>query len=65
MTLEKKIKRLETLVENLESEDVDLESAIQHYGDAVKLASEIMTVMKAAEGKLAVIQKEAGKIKFS
>ena len=65
MKLEKKIKGLEKLIQGMESEDVDLEDAIQQYGDAVKLASEIMTSLKTVEEKLVLVQKEAQKIKFT
>ncbi len=64
MTLEEKIKKLETLVQELESEDVDLESAIGHYGSAVKLAADVMKSLQKTEEKLTVIQKEADEITF-
>ena len=62
MTLEAKIKSLETLIRELESEEVDLDQAIQHYGDAVKLSAQLIKSLQKLEEKLIIIQKDADAI---
>jgi exodeoxyribonuclease VII small subunit len=55
MLLEKKIKKLESLASDLESEDLNLDQAVKKYGDAIKVAEESFSLLKKSEKKITVL----------
>jgi len=62
MTIEKTITTLETITDDLENEDVDIETSLKKYGEAIKLAGTTLEKLKKAETKLKVLQKDGQKI---
>ena len=58
MSIEKDIVKLETYLDKLESEDVDLEQSVDHYGEALKLASKTLQSLNKTQEKLIILQKQ-------
>lgn len=56
--IEKKITQLEALVLALESEDIQLDTAIKQYAKALHLSSELVDLLKKTEDSITVLQKE-------
>lgn len=56
--LEKSLEELETLVEQLESGDLSLEEALQHFERGVKLTRECQAALKEAEQKVEILLKK-------
>lgn len=59
-TFEEKLKELEKVVTELESGEVKLDSAIEKYSKAMKLAKECDDTLNKAEQTVVKIMKEAG-----
>ncbi len=57
---EQKLTKLETIIKNLESGDVDLDEAINKYTDAMKLAKECSDKLTKAEEQVNKILTENG-----
>ena len=57
---EEKLERLEKMVSELESGDVDLDDAITKYTEAMKLAKECSDKLKSAEESVNKILTESG-----
>ena len=57
---EEKLERLEKMVNELESGDVDLDDAINKYTEAMKLAKECSDKLKNAEESVNKILTESG-----
>lgn len=55
---EAKLKRLQEIVEKLESEDCDLDESIKLYEDGLKLSKELNQILNKYDEKLEKIQKE-------
>lgn len=62
MKFEEKIKQLEKYVSELEKDDVDLDSAIKKYTEAMTLIKECDEELKNVEKKIAKIVTENEKI---
>jgi exodeoxyribonuclease VII small subunit len=62
MNFEENIHKLEKIVKELESEDVDLESAADKYGQGIKIATSLTKTLKKTEEKIFVLEKEAEKM---
>lgn len=62
MKFEEKIKKLEKYVSELEKDDVDLDSAIKKYTEAMTLIKECDEELKNVEKKIAKIVTESDKI---
>lgn len=58
----KKIQQLDVLVENLESESIDLDDAIDQYTKALKSAKEILLFLKNTETKITLLENEIEQI---
>jgi exodeoxyribonuclease VII small subunit len=61
ITLQQKIKKLETLVAALEDESIDLDKAMAHYAEVIELSGSIMTLLQASQEKLQILHKEGEK----
>ncbi len=59
---EEKIKKLESIVNELESGEVDLDSAIEKYVEAMKLSKECSDKLTEVEEKVNKILTENGKL---
>ncbi|MFC1752503.1 exodeoxyribonuclease VII small subunit [Thermoproteota archaeon] len=62
MKIENNISQLDELTKELESEDLDLDTALDKYSKAIKLAAKTLEELKKAEDKLSVLQNEAGEV---
>ena len=58
--LEKSLAELEELVEELESGDLPLETAMKKFEDGIKLTRGCQAALKDAEQKVQILQKSAG-----
>lgn len=58
--LEKSLANLEELVEELESGDLSLESAMKKFEEGIKLTRGCQTALKEAEQKVQILLKSAG-----
>ncbi len=56
MTFQKTVQQLETLLEELESEDIDLDSAVDKYAQAVKLGGAALKQLNKIEDKVRVLK---------
>jgi exodeoxyribonuclease VII small subunit len=56
LSFEDALKRLETIVQQLESGDVPLEKSIELYGEGDKLRSQCEARLKAAQARIEQIQ---------
>ena len=59
-TFEEKLKELETIVNELESGEIDLDSSIEKYTSAMKLVKECDTKLKKVEEQVNKIVTENG-----
>lgn len=62
MKFEDKIKELETIINELENGEIDLEDSIEKYTKAMKLVKECDEQLKTIEENVNKIVKENGKI---
>ena len=58
--LEKSLSNLEELVEELESGDLPLETAMKKFEEGIKLTRGCQTALKEAEQKVQILLKSAG-----
>lgn len=58
--LEKSLAKLEDLVEELESGDLPLETAMKKFEEGIKLTRGCQTALKEAEQKVQILLKSAG-----
>ncbi len=58
--LEKSLTNLEELVEELESGDLPLETAMKKFEEGIKLTRGCQTALKEAEQKVQILLKSAG-----
>ncbi len=58
--LEKSLAELEQLVEELESGDLPLETAMKKFEEGIKLTRGCQTALKEAEQKVQILLKSAG-----
>ena len=59
-TFEEKLKDLETIVNELESGEIDLDSSIEKYTEAMKLVKQCDEKLKSVEEKVNKIVTESG-----
>lgn len=62
MTFEEKIKKLEKIVEKLESEKVGLNETSELFSEGVKICKECFENLSEAKGKITVLREELGKL---
>jgi exodeoxyribonuclease VII small subunit len=62
MKLEEELKKLETIVKELEAGDVDLDDAINKYTEAMKIAKSCSDKLTKAEEQVNKILTENGKL---
>ncbi len=60
INLEKSLADLEALVEELESGDLPLETAMKKFEEGIKLTRGCQTALKEAEQKVEILLKSAG-----
>lgn len=60
INLEKSLSDLEELVEELESGDLPLETAMKKFEEGIKLTRGCQTALKEAEQKVQILLKSAG-----
>ncbi len=60
LDLEKSLAKLEDLVEELESGDLPLETAMKKFEEGIKLTRGCQTALKEAEQKVQILLKSAG-----
>jgi len=60
VNLEKSLADLENLVEELESGDLPLETAMKKFEEGIKLTRGCQTALKEAEQKVEILLKSAG-----
>lgn len=63
MAFEAALKRLETIVQNLENGDLSLDEALKAYEEGVRMADLCSKRLTEAEKKVEVLMKSAGKFK--
>ena len=61
-TFEEKLKDLETIVNELESGEIDLDSSIEKYTNAMKLVKECDEKLKSVEEQVSKIVTENGSL---
>ena len=59
-TFDEAMERLEEIVEQLEQEEVSLETAVSLYKEGLSLAALCREKLSAAEGEIGLLRKEAG-----
>ena len=62
MKFEDKLKELETIIGELESGEIDLDSSIEKYTEAMKLVKECDKKLKSVEEKVSKIVTENGEL---
>ena len=62
LTYEEAFKRLEQIISQLQSEDVNLDEAIDLFKQGVELQKHSNTLLKDAEKKVAKVLNEAGEL---
>ena len=62
MKFEDKLKELETIIGELESGEIDLDSSIEKYTEALKLVKECDKKLKRVEEKVSKIVTENGEL---
>ena len=60
LNLEKSLEQLETLVEELESGDLPLETAMKKFEEGIKLTRQCQSALKDAEQRVEILLKNAG-----
>jgi exodeoxyribonuclease VII small subunit len=60
LNLEKSLEQLETLVDELESGDLPLETAMKKFEEGIKLTRVCQSALKDAEQRVEVLLKSAG-----
>ena len=60
LNLEKALKDLETIVDELESGDLPLDKAMKRFEDGIKLTRSCQTALKDAEQKVEILLKSVG-----
>ena len=60
LNLEKALKDLETIVEDLESGDLLLDKAMKKFEDGIKLTRNCQTALKDAEQKVEILLQSVG-----
>lgn len=61
-SIQTKMKKLETIVEWFESEDVDIDEALTKYEAGLKLANELQDDIKSTKNKFTKIKKSFDKV---
>ena len=62
LKLEKKINKLKDLVQNLESEDADLDVSVEKFQIALTLSKEIFQDLQTKEDQITVLEAESDKV---
>lgn len=62
MNIKESIDKLELIATNLESDEIDLDKAIDEYATAIKLAKKVTVELTRVEKKITVLSCEADKI---
>ena len=60
LNLEKSLEQLETLIDELESGDLPLETAMKKFEEGIKLTRTCQTALKDAEQRVEILLKSAG-----
>lgn len=57
-SIESSLSEIETLVSALEAEEIELESAVDTYGDALKKMKSLLTRLDASKEKILILKEE-------
>jgi exodeoxyribonuclease VII small subunit len=60
LNLEKSLEELESLIDELESGDLPLESAMKKFEEGIKLTRQCQSALKDAEQRVEILLKNAG-----
>jgi exodeoxyribonuclease VII small subunit len=60
LNLEKSLEQLESLIEELESGDLPLDTAMKKFEEGIKLTRSCQTVLKDAEQRVEILLKDSG-----
>ena len=60
LNLEKSLEQLETLVDELESGDLPLETAMKKFEEGIKLTRQCQSALKDAEQRVEILLKSSG-----
>ena len=60
LNLDKSLEQLETLVDELESGDLPLETAMKKFEEGIKLTRQCQSALKDAEQRVEILLKSAG-----
>jgi exodeoxyribonuclease VII small subunit len=60
LNLEKSLEQLETLIDELESGDLPLDTAMKKFEEGIKLTRTCQTALKEAEQRVEILLKSAG-----
>ncbi|MFC1770624.1 exodeoxyribonuclease VII small subunit [Candidatus Margulisiibacteriota bacterium] len=60
MSIEKSINQFNTLINELEDSNLDIDKAVTKYSSALKLASEIKKSLNKVEESITILKKEHG-----
>jgi exodeoxyribonuclease VII small subunit len=60
LNLEKSLEQLESLVDELESGDLPLETAMKKFEEGIKLTRQCQSALKDAEQRVEILLKSAG-----
>ena len=60
LNLEKSLEQLETLIDELESGDLPLDTAMKKFEEGIKLTRSCQTALKEAEQRVEILLKSAG-----
>ncbi len=62
MTFSERLSQLQSAVEALESEEIDLDSAVKKYGEAVKMGASLIKDIRTIDKKITILKKEADQL---
>jgi exodeoxyribonuclease VII small subunit len=60
LNLEKSLEQLESLIEELESGDLPLDTAMKKFEEGIKLTRSCQTALKDAEQRVEILLKDSG-----
>lgn len=62
MSFEKSLKKLNQLIENMESADISLDDSLKHFEEGVALIRDCQKALTAADQKVKILTEKAGKL---
>ena len=62
MTIEKNIKKLDSLISQLDSDDIHIEKSVALYGEIIKIASESADQLKTLNTQIIELKKQGDSV---